>query len=60
MLARPAIRTMNAEQLAAAIRVAEDIVARPETLAILNNRSLARRGHRTARDDDRTKGGGSG
>ncbi len=60
VLARPAIRTMSTEQLAAAVRVAEGIVARPETLAVLNNRSLARRGHRTARDDDRTKGGGGG
>ena len=51
VLARPAIRSMSAEQLAAAIGVAEGIVAAPETLAALNASSLRRRGHRTKGSD---------
>jgi len=37
---RPALRHMNDDQLAAAVRVAEGIAARPETLGALNWRSL--------------------
>ncbi len=47
VVARPAIRTMSEAQLASAVRVAEGIVARPDTLPVLNERSLRRRGHRT-------------
>ena len=60
VLARPAIRTMSAAQLAAAVRVAEGIVAQPDTLPALNDRSLARRGHPTKGDGGRTKKGGGG
>ena len=44
---RPALRHMNHDQLAAAVRVAEGIVQRPETLGALNERSL--QGRRMAR-----------
>ena len=40
---RPAIVTMSDAQLAAAVRTAESIVERPETLPVLNERSLQRR-----------------
>ena len=45
-VARPAIRNMDDRQLAAALRVAEDIAARPEALVPLNDSSLAGRGKR--------------
>jgi hypothetical protein len=38
---RPAIRHLSDDELEAAIRVAESIVAKPETLAALNKQSLA-------------------
>jgi hypothetical protein len=44
---RPAIHTMKVEQLAAAVRVAEALVRRPDRLAALNERSL--QGRRMAR-----------
>ena len=47
---RPAIRHMDGGQLAAAVRVAEGIAARPDTLAALNARSLE--GRRAARRGD--------
>ncbi len=47
VLRRPAIATMSDAQLAAAIRTAESIVERPETLPVLNERSLD--GRRAAR-----------
>ena len=40
---RPAIATMSDAQLAAAVRTAERIVEKPETLPVLNARSLQRR-----------------
>ena len=40
---RPAIATMSDDELAAAIRIAEGIVAQPDTLRVLNQRSLQRR-----------------
>ena len=43
-VARPAIHHMDDRQLAAAVRVAEGIVAAPDTLVPLNRRSLAGRG----------------
>ncbi len=46
---RPAIRTMTEAQLAAAVAVAEGILAEPDRLAELNSRSLA--GRRSARQN---------
>ena len=46
-VARPAMRHMSDEELAAAVRVAEGIAARPDTLTALNARSLE--GRRAAR-----------
>ena len=40
---RPAIHNMDDRQLAAAVRVAEGVVAAPDTLVRLNRRSLAGR-----------------
>ena len=49
VLRRPAIVTMSDAQLAAAVRTAESIVERPETLPVLNERSLQwRRAARSA------------
>ena len=45
-VARPAIRHLSDSQLAAAIAVAERIVADPAQLPALNHRSLVLRGHR--------------
>lgn len=45
-VARPAIRHLSDVQLAAAIAVAERIVADPALLPALNHRSLVLRGHR--------------
>ena len=42
-VARPAIRNMDDRQLAEAVRTAEGIAASPETLTVLNQRSLAGR-----------------
>ncbi len=42
-VARPAIHNMDDRQLADAVRVAEAIVASPDTLVALNQRSLAGR-----------------
>lgn len=42
-VARPAVHNMDDRQLAAAVRVAEGIVAAPDTLVPLNRRSLAGR-----------------
>ena len=39
----PAIRHMSEAQLAAAVRVAQDIADRPDTLAALNSQSLRQR-----------------
>lgn len=46
-VARPAIRHMSDEELAAAVRIAEGIAAEPDTLPALNARSLE--GRRAAR-----------
>ena len=40
---RPAISTMSDAQLAAAVRTAETIVEQPDTLTVLNERSLQQR-----------------
>ncbi len=54
-VARPAIRSMSDRQLACAVVVAESIAAAPDTLASLNQRSIA--GRRRSAGKDVTTGG---
>ena len=44
VIARPAIRHASDDDLARAVGIAEAVLARPETLRALNERSLALRG----------------